>query len=100
MITADGIPEAWPALMSRDQLRAYLGGIGDATLRMICPVAPVNMGANLLRYRKTEVDAWLERLDHRLPRPKDGAQDGAPAAPAANDRPMSAVERARARAGR
>lgn len=100
MMTTDGIPEAWPALMSRDQLRAYLGGIGDATLRMICPIAPVDMGANVIRYRKTEVDGWLARLDHRLPKAKVGEQDGPSATVTAIDRPTTAIERALARAQR
>ncbi|MBJ7412505.1 MAG: hypothetical protein JHD15_19400 [Phenylobacterium sp.] len=98
MMSTDGIPETWPALLSRDQLRAYLGGIGDATLRMILPVAPVDLGANVLRYRKSEVDAWVQALGHRLPKPRDGEQDASPAAFTVVDRPTSAIERARARA--
>lgn len=99
-MTEAGIPEAWPAWLSREQLRAYLGGIGDATLRMICPVAPLDLGSSVLRYRKTEVDAWEATLPHRLPRPATGEQDAPPISPAANDRPTSAIEKARARAAR
>jgi hypothetical protein len=97
MIAADGIPEAWPALLSREQLCAYAGGISDATLRKICPVAAVDLGANVLKYRRAEVDAWLAGLPHRGLRLAQDDEHDAP--PAANgDRPSAAVERARARA--
>lgn len=99
-MTEAGIPEAWPAWLSREQLRAYLGGIGDATLRMICPVAPIDLGANVLRYRRAEIDAWETTLPHRLPRGQHSEHDALPAAPAANDRPTTAIERALARAQR
>lgn len=93
-----GVPDAWPALLSRDQLRAYLGGLCDATLRKICPVAPIELGVNVLRYRRVDVDRWLDARPQRgLRVTEDPAQD---APPAANDRPKSAVERARARAGK
>jgi len=98
------VPDAWPALLSREQLRAYLGGICDATLRKVCPVAPLDLGANVVRYRRRDVDAWLDRLPERvLRRLLAGAQDSAQpeSAAAANDppdRPLSAVDRARARA--
>lgn len=96
-MTDAGVPESWPALMSREQLRAYLGGICDATLRKVCPVPPLDLGANVLRYRKGDVDRWLDGRPHRLPKSLPDEQD---APPVANDRPMSAVERARARAGK
>ena len=99
-MTEAGIPEAWPAWLSREQLRAYLGGIGDATLRMICPVPPIDMGANVLRYRRAEVDAWEASLPHRLPRGQHSEQDATLAAPVANERPTTAIERALARAQR
>ena len=102
MIAADGIPEAWPALLSREQLCAYAGGISDGTLRKVCPVPAVDLGANVLKYRRIEVDAWLASLPHRgLRLAQDGEHDGPSGEqgqPAANDRPSAAVERARARA--
>lgn len=97
---AKSIPDAWPALLSRDQLRAYLGGVCDATLRKICPVPAVDLGANVLKYRRDEIDLWLAGLDHRLPRPQGGEQAGDPPFVAANDRALTSVERARARAER
>jgi hypothetical protein len=98
VIAEDGIPEAWPALLSREQLCAYAGGISDATLRKVCPVRPVDLGANVLRYRRAEADAWLASLPHRgaLRVVEEGEHDAAPSA--STDRPSAAVERAKARA--
>lgn len=79
-MTEAGIPEAWPLLLSREQLRAYLGGIGDATLRKVCPIAPVDLGANVLRYYRAEVDAWVAGLSHRGLRAAIEAAQDAPAA--------------------
>ena len=96
------IPEAWPALLTREQLRAYLGGICEKTRAKICPVAPLNMGANILLYNKRKVDAWIDTIPLRLPHARNDQQGAVPddAEPlAANDRPASAVERARRRAG-
>lgn len=92
------IPDAWPALLTREQLCAYLGGMADPTVRKICPVAAVDLGANVLRYRRSEIDAWLGTLHHRgLRVAPDGEQD---APTVANDAPagMTPAERARARA--
>ena len=98
-MTGSFLPEAWPRWLRIEQACAYLGGIGEATFRKICPVAPLDMGANVLLYRRAEIDAWELSLPHRLPRNADPAQSAEPVPqPAANDRPMSAVERARARA--
>lgn len=99
MIDAE-IPQAWPLLLTRQQLRAYLGGICDATLRKICPVAPVDLGANVVRYRRDQIDAWSNTLRPRL-RPMEGdAQDCPAAANEAGHAPggMTAAEKARARA--
>jgi hypothetical protein len=101
MIAEDGIPEAWPALLSREQLCAYAGGISDATLRKVCPVAAVDLGANVLKYRRAEVDAWLASLPHRGLRLVAQSEQDAPIeveAPAANDRASAAVAKAQARA--
>lgn len=97
-MTQAGVPEAWPILLTREQLCAYLGGLSDVTLRKICPVPAVELGANVLRYHRAQVDAWVNSLGPRgLRVPIDNEQD-APAV--ANDAPtgMTPVERARARA--
>lgn len=59
------VPEAWPALLSRDQLCAYIGVSAD-TLAKICTVRPLDLGANLTRYNRTQIDSWLETLPPRL----------------------------------
>lgn len=96
------IPQAWPLWLSREQALAYLGDIAEKTFLKICPVAPVDMGASIIRYRRYELEAWEASLGHRLPRRPASVEDAAPAEPppAANDRPLSPVQRARARASR
>ncbi len=100
-MTAPGaIPEAWPLLLTREQLCAYLGGISAPTLGRICPVAPLDLGVHLLRYDRRQIDAWIAGLPPRLPR-GDGTSQDAPPAPdldAAESRTDSAIERAAARA--
>ncbi|WP_427792208.1 hypothetical protein [Brevundimonas diminuta] len=98
------IPEAWPALLSRDQLRAYVGGMSDETLSKVCPVAPVELGANLLRYPRDQVDRWVAGLQ-----PRPGGLRKSPPEPkieptppddpvGAGDHAARALERIRARA--
>lgn len=101
------VPEAWPLLLSRDQLCAYLG-CSASTLATICPVHPRDMGANLVRYYRPDIDAWAARLPPRLGalhKRQEGGEDAAPApeddsiaADVSEDRRTSAIERARARA--
>ncbi len=100
--TALDIPEAWPALLTREKVCAYLGDISVRTLLKVCPVAPIDLGANVVLYDRSRIDAWIADLPLRLPRAKTDGQDDGPDAVepfAANDRPASAVERARRRAG-
>lgn len=100
--TVEDIPEAWPALLSRKKLCAYLGDISTRTLLKVCPVAPLDLGANVILYDRRRVDAWIATLPLRLPRTGADEQDAPPEAAdplTANDRPASAVERARRRAG-
>lgn len=102
MTTAPGIPEAWPILLTREQLCAYLGGLSDATVRKICPVPAVDLGANVLRYHRAAIDAWVDSLGPRgLKLTAEGEQDAAGPA-AANDTraAMTPAQRARARATR
>lgn len=109
MRAAADIP-AWPLLLSRDQLCAYLGGLSWPTLAKVLPVAPLDLGANVLRYSRPEIDAWAASLPPRLPKALqgDGHESQLPASEAdaatsnvaeeANTRPSAAVERARKRA--
>jgi hypothetical protein len=48
----------WPAMMTRAQLCGYLG-VSWATLKGVLTVAPVDVGANLIRYRRDQVDEWV-----------------------------------------
>ena len=104
MTTSPGIPEAWPLLLTREQLRAYLGGMSEPTLAKICPVRPVDLGAQLLRYNRLHIDAWVATLPPRLLQAVASGQDeAAPAAPVLDvpvSRTSDAIERARQRAER
>lgn len=97
-MTHASVPEAWPILLTREQLCAYLGGLSDVTLRKVCPVPAVDLGANVLRYHRAHVDAWVDGLGPRGLRVRTENEQDAPAA--ANDAPagMTPAERARARA--
>lgn len=102
MPTLRDIPEAWPLLLTREQLCAYLGGLSWSTLTKILPVPPVDLGANVLRYNRPEIDAWAATLPPRLPKALQQANDDQripetePDAP--ESRTLSAVDRARQRA--
>lgn len=92
--------------MSREQLCAYLGDICEATLLKVCPVAPVDLGANVVRYARVQIDAWLATLPPRAPRNLrglDGRDQDAPPTPAAivedeGGQGLTAAERAVRRA--
>jgi len=99
------IPQAWPALLTREQVCAYVGMSADSFANA-CPVAPVILGVRLLRWRRSDIDAWVEGLPNRLMR---GASDlsveigGAAPQPfklAGEERRHSAVENAQRRAAR
>ena len=85
------IPSAWPLLLNKEQLCAYLG-VCQRTLTKICPVSPLDLGANVVRYDRRQIDAWVERLP---PRGLVVERDEEPEASAAS--PASALERIRAR---
>lgn len=101
------IPEAWPLLLTREQLCAYLGGLSWETVKKVLTVAPVDLGANVLRYRRPEIDAWVDtrpaRGERVLP---DGAaagqgeaNDAVAAVPTfGDDRKIASLDRVRARA--
>ena len=96
------IPDSWPALLSKDQLRAYVGGMSEETLSKVCPVSPVDLGANLLRYPRQQVDAWIADLKprvggfRRLPHQSADVPEEPPVV--ANDHAEQALERVRSRA--
>lgn len=55
---------AWPLLLSKQQLASYLGMSGS-TLAKVCPVAPVDVGASLVRYSRAQIDEWVATLPAR-----------------------------------
>lgn len=103
------VPEAWPLLLSKEQLCAYIG-VSTATLARICPVRPLDLGANVVRYHRAQIEEWVGTLPPRLigqkpvdlPATSKGVQDESPATSTeiAEDRPLNAIERARARASK
>ena len=101
------VPQAWPALLSKDQLCAYIG-ISEGTIVKVCPVRPLDLGANVVRYSREQVDAWVATLPPRLIRrnlpPHEVERQDAPVAEPANDaaedRTASALDRVRARAAK
>jgi hypothetical protein len=72
MMTTPGIPESWPLLLTKEQLCAYLGDLSWDTVKKIMPVAPLDLGANVLRYRRPDVDNWIARCPHKTPRLPQG----------------------------
>ena len=97
------VPASWPQLLSRQQLSAYLTLSPDAISR-ICPVAPLELGVRVLRWRRADIDAWLEGLPVRLGSklwPEQTAADSQIDTDASRqDRRESAVDRVRNRAQR
>jgi predicted DNA-binding transcriptional regulator AlpA len=95
------VPETWPTLLSRDQLCAYIGVSVD-TITRICPVRPLDLGANLVRYSRRQIDDWVATLPPRLMVAQQVSGDGAEAALAqdevAESRTEAALDRVRARA--
>lgn len=55
------IPEAWPALLDRPQLCAYVG-LSDQTLARILPVHPVDLGVRDVRWKRIDIDQRIGGL--------------------------------------
>lgn len=101
---AGGIPEAWPALLTREQVCAYLG-MSPESFATACAVAPVVLGVKLLRWRRADIDDWVAGLPSRLRRSSDRESDEAVEAPqpfkiASEERRLSAMANATKRAAR
>lgn len=62
------IPDQWPLFLTKEQLCAYLGGMDERTLSKILPVQPLDLGANILRWHRQQVDEWAAGLAPRLPK--------------------------------
>jgi hypothetical protein len=94
------IPDAWPALLSQDVLSAY-AGMSKETLGGILTVRPLDLGARCVRYRRTDIDAWLETLPQRGETPASTSPSDSQDSPQSGSRTDDALERVRARtAGR
>lgn len=93
MTPASHMPPAWPQLLSRDQLCAYLGGLSWDTVKKVLPVAPVDLGANVLRYRLTEIDRWIDGLPLRPARLRDSVRSDDDAATTAEVVDLNAEDR-------
>ena len=92
---------AWPLLLSKQQLARYLGMSG-ATLLKVCPVAPIDVGANMVRYSRPQIDEWVATLPARDVRGRQTALRRVEPAPddATGDRRSAALSRAAARTKR
>jgi predicted DNA-binding transcriptional regulator AlpA len=90
----------WPLLLTMEDAAAFLR-LSEDTFRRICPVAPVDLGARLLRWRRPDLETWVEGMPARLKAAADEAQDAAPppVADPAEERRLASIERARARVG-
>lgn len=96
------VPETWPALLSREQLCAYIG-VSMRRITRICPVRPLDLGANIVRYSRAQIDEWVATLPPRLMvrRQEDEADRGPMSVveDISETRGEAALERVRARAG-
>jgi len=93
------VPEAWPTLLNREQLCAYVS-MPWSTISKVCPVAPVDLGLNVLRYSRQKIDEWVSNLPPRLERSGSRDRPGVLKVEAAEvevvaDQRMDALDRAR-----
>ena len=91
------LPSAWPLLLSKEQLSAYLA-LSWSTISKICTVAPLDVGASVVRYNRLQIDEWVASL------PPKTIKYASPAAPSPSDleagrdeRRYSALDKVRAR---
>jgi len=54
----------WPLLLNREELCRYLG-MSWSTISKVCPIAPVELGANVARYSRTQIDDWVSSCPAR-----------------------------------
>lgn len=95
--------QVWPPLlMTREQLCDYLQ-MSWSSVSKSCPVAPLDVGVNVVRYSRLQIEDWIASLP---PRDKRGGQAPVPAgsaspAPEEPDDPrLAALEMARARSAK
>lgn len=93
------MPLAWPLLLSKAQLCAYLC-ISVVTLGRICPVPPLVLGVRLLRWRRTDIDDWVSGIPTRHRPGEETLLLPSPRQLAGETRRSAAVDRVRQRAAR
>lgn len=59
------IPEAWPLLLDREQLSAFLNIPGDV-IEKILDVAPLDLGNGVIRWNRTQVEEWAQSLKPKI----------------------------------
>ncbi len=107
--TRQGVGQhGWPLLLNRDQLCEYLGA-SWRTLKNVLTVRPVDLGANVVRYSRVQIDEWAATLPPRFIASKKQNGDiveyagttvqDATEADVAESRGVAALDRVRARAG-
>lgn len=72
------LPASWPLLLTKEQLSAYLA-LSWSTISKICTVAPLDVGASVIRYNRLQIDEWVASL------PPKTIKHAAPAAPSLPD---------------
>lgn len=87
--------ERWPGLMLRETAAAYCDMTPDQFDRQ-CPVAPVDQGWRGLRWKRSQLDRWIENLPEK-PRRRAAAIDDQAAGPSHTpEPPITADERRKA----
>lgn len=59
------IPDAWPLLMTRTEVCEYLE-IPPERFFEICPIPPVDLGANVTRYHRWQIWEWANAMPPTL----------------------------------
>lgn len=83
-------------MLSREQLCDYLG-VSWSTLRSVLTVSPVDLGVNVIRYRRDQIDEWVRSRPPRFGKVPQVPEAAAFEASAPDTR-LRALERARERA--
>jgi len=95
--------QGWPLLLTREQLCDYLQ-VSWSSLSKRCPVPPIELGVNVVRYSRLQIDDWIASLP---PRDKEGGREVPVLAGIANPAPeelpdarLAALQMARERSAR
>lgn len=96
--TPPASPRRWPLLLNQTELCEYLG-VSWRTLKGILTVSPIDMGANVTRYNRQQIDAWIETRPSKskLKGQGEGTVDQAEVEARAHEAMTAALDRARAK---